>query len=309
MGPTASGKTALAVELVQCLPFEIISVDSALVYRGLDIGTAKPDKATRQLAPHRLIDIIDPTDSYSAGRFRMDALREIAAIQAQGKIPLLVGGTMLYFRALEQGLAKLPSADPDIRAQLAAQLAVKGSEGLHARLAQVDAVAAARIHRHDTQRIQRALEVYALTGKPLTELCAISDDEILPFRLMKLVVAPMNRQWLHQQIARRFQSMLEQGFIGEVECLRARGDLTLEHASMRTVGYRQVWQYLDGNLDYAAMVERGIIATRQLAKRQLTWLRADSELVWLDSASPHLLAQVFARLADKGFYTNAPDCL
>jgi tRNA dimethylallyltransferase len=301
MGPTASGKTSLAVALVQRLPFEIISVDSALVYRGMDIGTAKPDRATQHRAPHRLIDIVDPVDSYSAGRFRVDALHEIADIQAQAKIPLLVGGTMLYFRALEQGLAKLPSADPAIRAELAAELATGGSEALHARLAHVDAAAAARIHCHDTQRIQRALEVYALTGRSLTELCAVSDDELLPFRLIKLVIAPIDRQLLHQRIEQRFQAILEQGFVAEVQRLRARGDLTLEHPSMRTVGYRQVWRYLDGDLDYAAMVERGIVATRQLAKRQLTWLRSESALEWFDSTSPHLLARVLARLAEKGF--------
>ena len=309
MGPTASGKTALAVELVRRLPFEIISVDSAQVYREMDIGTAKPDVETRRIAPHRLVDIRDPAEAYSAGQFRADALREIAAIQAAGHIPLLVGGTMLYFRALERGLAELPTADPALRARLAAERAEQGGAALHARLARLDPAAAARIHPADSQRIQRALEVYELTGRPLTELCAVSRNESLPFRIVKWIVAPANRQVLHERIKQRFQLMLAQGFVAEVERLRRRGDLNPDAPSMRAVGYRQVWAYLDGRLDETAMVERGIIATRQYAKRQLTWLRAEAGAVWLDGDENRRLDQAITRLREQGFFWNVPECL
>ena len=309
MGPTASGKTALAVELVRRLPFEIISVDSAQVYREMDIGTAKPDAETRRIAPHRLVDIRDPAEAYSAGQFRTDALREIATIQAAGHVPLLVGGTMLYFRALERGLAELPTADPALRARLAAERAEQGGAALHARLARLDPAAAARIHPADSQRIQRALEVYELTGRPLTELCAVSRNESLPFRIVKWIVAPANRQVLHERIKQRFQLMLAQGFVAEVECLRRRGDLNPDAPSMRAVGYRQVWAYLDGRLDETAMVERGIIATRQYAKRQLTWLRAEAGAVWLDGDENRRLDQAITRLREQGFFRNVPECL
>ncbi|MFZ1641744.1 MAG: tRNA (adenosine(37)-N6)-dimethylallyltransferase MiaA [Candidatus Contendobacter sp.] len=309
MGPTASGKTALAVELVRRLPFEIVSVDSALVYREMDIGTAKPDWETRRIAPHRLVDILDPAEAYSAGQFRTDALRAIAAIQAVGHVPLLVGGTMLYFRALERGLAELPSADPAIRARLAAELAEQGSAVLHARLAWLDPAAAARIHPHDPQRIQRALEVHELTGRSLTELCAHPRNESLPFRIVKLIVAPADRRALHERIERRFRMMLEQGFVAEVERLRARGDLGADKPAMRAVGYRQVWAYLDGALDRAAMAERGIVATRQFAKRQLTWLRAESKASWLDVNENRRLDQTIAHLREQGFFPNMPECL
>ncbi|KAB2926794.1 MAG: tRNA (adenosine(37)-N6)-dimethylallyltransferase MiaA [Candidatus Contendobacter sp.] len=309
MGPTASGKTALAVELVQRLPFEIVSVDSALVYREMDIGTAKPDPETCRIAPHRLVNILDPAEAYSAGQFRADARREIAAIQAAGHVPLLVGGAMLYFRALERGLAELPSADPALRARLTAELAEQGGVALHARLARLDPAAAARIHPHDPQRIQRALEVYELTGRPLTELCAQSRNESLPFRTVKLIVAPADRRALHERIERRFGMMLEQGFVAEVERLRARGDLDPDLPSMRAVGYRQVWAHLDGKLDYAAMVERGIVATRQFAKRQLTWLRAESQAAWLDSNDSRLLDRAIARLREQGVFPNMSKCL
>ncbi|MDQ5908008.1 MAG: tRNA dimethylallyltransferase [Pseudomonadota bacterium] len=302
MGPTASGKTALAVELAQRWPFEIISVDSALVYRGMNIGTAKPDAETQRIAPHRLIDILDPAEAYSAGQFRSDALREIAEIQAAGGWPLLVGGTMLYFRALERGLAELPSADSTVRARLAAAIAEQGSAALHDRLAQIDPTAAARIHPHDTQRIQRALEVYELTGQSLTELCHHSHNELLPFRMIKQIVAPADRSLLHERIEQRFRAMLEQGFIAEVEHLRARGDLDLNKPAMRAVGYRQAWEYLEGMLDYPAMVERGIVTTRQFAKRQLTWLRAESGAFWLDSAAPGLLDRLIVGLRETGFF-------
>ncbi|MCP5197493.1 MAG: tRNA (adenosine(37)-N6)-dimethylallyltransferase MiaA [Gammaproteobacteria bacterium] len=304
MGPTASGKTALAMELVQRWPLEIVSVDSALVYRGMDIGTAKPNAEAQHIAPHRLIDILDPTETYSAGRFRSDALHEIAAIHTAGRIPLLVGGTMLYFRALEQGLATLPSADLALRARLAVELAEYGCASLHTRLARVDPVAAARIHPHDIQRIQRALEVYELTGQPLTELCRRSHNELLPFRPIKLVVTPIDRLVLRERIDQRFRAMLEQGFVAEVERLRAREDLDLNKPAMRAVGYRQVWEYLDGVLDYPVMIDRGIAATRQLAKRQLTWLRSETDAFWLDSIEPQLLERVVARLNETGFFRN-----
>lgn len=309
MGPTASGKTALAVALTQHLPFKIVSVDSALVYRGMDIGTAKPDADTLHLAPHRLIDILDPAEAYSAGRFRADALSEIAAIQAGGHYPLLVGGTMLYFRALERGLAELPVADPAIRVRLNAELAEYGSTVLHARLALCDPAAAARIHVHDSQRIQRALEVYELTGRSLTELCAQSCDELLPFRVVKLILVPMERQILHERIESRFRSMLEQGFVAEVERLRARGDLDLAKPSMRAVGYRQAWEYLEGRLDHEEMAERAIAATRQFAKRQLTWLRAESGASWLNGSQPQLLEQSLAELRIHGFFPKNTSCL
>ena len=309
MGPTASGKTALAVELVKRLPFQIISVDSALVYRGMDIGTAKPDAETRRLAPHRLIDILDPTQAYSAGQFRIDALREIAAIQAAGQSPLLVGGTMLYFRALERGLAELPTADPAVRARLAAEFAQQGSPALHARLVRRDPAAAARIHPHDQQRIQRALEVCELAGRSLTELCAYPHNEPLPFRIVKLIVAPMDRQVLHQRIEQRFGIMLDQGLIAEVAKLRARGDLHPDLPAIRAVGYRQVWAHLDGKLTYAAMVERAIIATRQCAKRQLTWLRTESGALWLDSLADDLLECTMAYLHQHRFFPKTPERL
>jgi len=306
MGPTASGKTALAVELVQRLPLQIVSVDSALVYRGMTIGTAKPDARTLQIAPHRLIDFLDPCQAYSAGQFRHDALREIAAIQAMGRIPLLVGGTLLYFRALERGLAELPTADPALRARLAAEFAAQGSPALHARLAQLDPVAAARIHPHDWQRIQRALEVGELAGRSLTELCNLSPNETLPFRIVKLIVAPMDRQILHQRIAQRFRVMLDQGLIAEVAALRARDDLHPDLPAMRAVGYRQVWAYLDGKVDEATMVERAIIATRQFAKRQLTWLRAESGGFWLNSLEDRLLERAMAGLDEHRFFPKTP---
>lgn len=309
MGPTASGKTALAVELVRRLPFEIVSVDSALVYREMDIGTAKPDAETRRLAPHRLVDILDPTETYSAGRFRTDALREIADIRAMGRIPLLVGGTLLYFRALERGLAELPPADPAVRARLALEMAERGSASLHARLVRLDPAAAARIHPRDPQRIQRALEVYELADRSLTELCTFPRDELLPFRTVKLIVAPAERQVLRERVERRFREMLEQGFVAEVERLRARGDLDSNKPSMRAVGYRQIWSYLDGELNYAAMVERGIAATRQFAKRQLTWLRAETRVAWLDSTDCRLFARVVTTLHEHGFFPNVPDRL
>ena len=298
MGPTASGKTRLAVELVQRFPFEIVSVDSALVYRGMDIGTAKPDAETLRIAPHRLIDFLDPSESYSAARFREDCLREMEQIRSAGRLPLLVGGTMLYFRALERGLSPLPGADRAVRAQLDAQWRELGPEASHARLAEVDPQAAARIHRNDPQRIQRALEVYELSGRPLSEHFAERDPAMRPVRLLKLVVAPQDRALLHERIARRFEQMLDQGLVAEVERLYRRGDLHPQLPALRAVGYRQVWQYLTGELDYAQMRERAVIATRQYAKRQLTWLRSEPDAVWLDSESPALPGTVCELIRD-----------
>ncbi len=291
MGPTASGKTDLALELVQRLPCDIISVDSALVYRGMDIGTAKPGPDILQAAPHRLIDICDPTEPYSAARFRADALREMDAIFRNGRIPLLVGGTMLYYSALQHGLSKLPEADPAIRTALEAEAARTGWAQLHRRLAQIDPAAAARIHHNDPQRIQRALEVYELTGQTLTALQEGSREPALPYRLIKLARAPRERAVLHRRIARRFHRMIEQGFEEEVRRLLARQEITPRLPSMRSVGYRQMLAYLSGNLSHEQMVEQGIIATRQLAKRQLTWLRRERDLHWLDDEAGDLCSQ------------------
>ena len=345
MGPTASGKTALALELVSRFPSELISVDSTQVYRGLDIGSAKPGPEILARAPHRLIDILDPTEAYSAARFRADALREMAAISAQGRVPLLVGGTGLYFRALTQGLSPLPAADAAIRARLEAEAAALGWAELHRRLARVDPAAAARIHPNDPQRIQRALEVFEVTGRPMSELQrrvdagrgiglglrATTDTgtgasigpgavsgagtgtrtrvgtgagmgagfavdsapgaalgcEPLPYRVLKLVRLPRERAVLGERIHQRFQSMLAQGFEAEVRHLWARGDLTPDLPALRSVGYRQMLNYLLGASSYTEAIERGVIATRQLAKRQMTWLRAEADCHYLfDDEAP-----------------------
>lgn len=298
MGPTASGKTDLAVSLVERLPFEIVSVDSALVYRGMDIGTAKPDADTLARAPHRLLDIIDPAETYSVSRFREDALREMAEITAAGRIPLLVGGTMLYFRALEQGLSRLPAADAATRARIEAEAAKWGWTALHDRLADVDPIAAARIHPNDPQRLSRALEVYELSGRPMSELWLEMNQQAFPYRLIKMAVAPADRAELHERIGRRFRLMLEQGLVDEVEALYRRGDLGPELPSIRCVGYRQVWQYLDGELSYDEMSYRGIVATRQLAKRQFTWLRSEKRLKWFATFENRLLEKVLKFLDD-----------
>lgn len=278
MGPTASGKTAVAVDLVQQFPLEIISVDSALVYRGMDIGTAKPDAALLRVAPHRLIDIRDPADKYSAAEFRSDALAAMEDIRAQGRIPLLAGGTFLYFRALQQGLSGMPAADPEIRARLDAELQAGGLQQLHARLAQVDPEAAARIHATDPQRIQRALEVYEATGQPLSAWHAQGRAGSFPWRVLKLALLPEDRDVLHARIEARFQAMLDAGFIDEVRGLYEREDLHRELPAMRAVGYRQVWAWLAGETSHEEMETRAIIATRQYAKRQLTWLRGEAEI-------------------------------
>ncbi|MBC2654824.1 tRNA (adenosine(37)-N6)-dimethylallyltransferase MiaA [Pseudomonas sp. MSSRFD41] len=293
MGPTAAGKTDLAIELTKVLPCELISVDSALVYRGMDIGTAKPSKELLAQFPHRLIDILDPAESYSAADFRTDALAAMADITARGKIPLLVGGTMLYYKALLEGLADMPPADPRIRAELEEEAARLGWQALHEQLAVVDPESAARIHPNDPQRLTRALEVYRASGLTMTAHrqrqlaqsteAGASGHGQLPYTVANLAIAPANRQVLHQRIAQRFTQMLEQGFIDEVVALRSRSDLHAGLPSIRAVGYRQVWDHLDGKLTFAEMQERGIIATRQLAKRQFTWLRSWSGLQWLDS--------------------------
>ncbi len=277
MGPTASGKTAAALKLAEHFPCEIISVDSALVYRQMDIGTAKPSAAELAAVPHHLIDIIDPLESYSVAQFRIDTLRLIEEIRQRGKHPLLVGGTMMYFNALKKGLDDLPGANPELRAELDAEAARDGIQALHARLATVDPQTAARLAPTDSQRIQRALEIYQLTGQAMSALLAQQSAPELPFELLAVSLEPDDRAALHQRIALRFELMLKHGFLDEVQRLRARGDLHLELPSIRCVGYRQAWEHIDGAYDYTSMVERGIIATRQLAKRQITWLRAMPE--------------------------------
>ncbi|WP_394230425.1 tRNA (adenosine(37)-N6)-dimethylallyltransferase MiaA [Shewanella colwelliana] len=291
MGPTASGKTALAIELVEQHNCEIISVDSALIYRGMDIGSAKPNSEELERAPHRLIDIRDPSESYSAADFRQDALNEIASIIDAGKTPLLVGGTMLYFKALLEGLSPLPAANESIRAQIALEAERDGWDVLHLQLQQIDPVSAARIHPNDPQRLSRALEVYRISGKSLTQLTEVK-SEALPYSVVQFGISPKDRKVLHLSIEERFKLMLNQGFIEEVERLKARGDLHLDLPSMRCVGYRQVWQYLNGDYDYDTMVEKSIVATRQLAKRQLTWLRGWPELNWLESGDETNLARL-----------------
>ena len=291
MGPTASGKTALGVALAQALDTEIISVDSALVYRGMDIGTAKPTLAERGGVPHHLIDILDPSESFSTGQFRDRALALMADITARGKRPLLVGGTMLYFSALTQGLAQLPAADPEIRQRLDEDLQQLGKEVLHARLAEVDPQAAARIHVNDPQRVQRALEVYEISGRPLSSFFEADQPVEHPYRFIKLIVAPEQRKTLHDKIAERFDLMLQQGFLEEVRALWQRGDLNESMPSIRCVGYRQAWSYLNGEYDLATMRDKAIVATRQLAKRQFTWLRKEQEAQQLVSGSAGLLEQ------------------
>ena len=286
MGPTASGKTDLAIQLRQQLPVEVISVDSALIYRGMDIGTAKPSKAELALVPHRLIDICDPAESYSAANFRTDALREMQEISAQGKIPLLVGGTMLYYKALLEGLSPLPSADEKVRSEIEAKAALIGWGGLHQELSKIDPISAQRINPNDSQRINRALEVFYLTGKTLTELTA-QKGEALPYDILQFAIAPEQREVLHLRIEQRFHKMIELGFQQEVEKLCRRPDLNENLPSIRCVGYRQMWEYLRGDYDHDEMVFRGICATRQLAKRQITWLRGwTSPIQWLDSLQP-----------------------
>ncbi|QQC62475.1 tRNA (adenosine(37)-N6)-dimethylallyltransferase MiaA [Paraburkholderia ginsengisoli] len=295
LGPTASGKTAAALALAARRPVEIISVDSALVYREMDIGTAKPTAEERAVAPHHLIDIVDPTDVYSAAQFRADTLRLTADIHARGRLPLLVGGTTLYYKALTQGLNDLPSADADVRATLDADAAREGWPAMHARLAAVDPVTAARLALNDSQRIQRALEVFMLSGQAMSALLAAptrQDEAAAAWRFVPIALEPSDRSILHARIEQRFDAMLAGGFIDEVVKLRERGDLLPEMPSMRCVGYRQVWEYLDGAVDYSTMRDKGIFATRQLCKRQLTWLRSMTERVVVDCCDPHATARV-----------------
>lgn len=297
LGPTASGKTAAALALAARKPVEIISLDSALVYRQMDIGTAKPTPAELASVPHHLIDIIDPLDSYSAAQFVADAERLIDEIRSRGHTPLIVGGTMLYYKALTQGLNDLPQADATVRAALDALAAERGWPALHAMLAEVDPVTAARLAPNDAQRIQRALEIYRLSGQPMSALLARQADArtftgAADPRYRVIALEPSDRAVLHARIADRFDAMLAGGLIDEVQRLRARGDLHLGLPSMRCVGYRQVWEYLDGDCDAATMRERGIAATRQLCKRQLTWLRSTPERISVDALAPDYVAQV-----------------
>ncbi|WP_027211744.1 tRNA (adenosine(37)-N6)-dimethylallyltransferase MiaA [Burkholderia sp. WSM2232] len=295
LGPTASGKTAAALALAARHPVEIVSVDSALVYRDMDIGTAKPSAEERAVAPHHLIDIVDPADAYSAAQFRADALRLSAEISARGRLPLLVGGTMLYYKALTQGLNDLPAADATVRAQLDADAARDGWPALHARLAAVDPATAARLAPNDSQRIQRALEVFLLTGEPMSALLAAparTDEAAAQWHFVPIALEPSERSVLHARIEQRFDAMLANGFVDEVVQLRARGDLSPDMPSMRCVGYRQVWEYLDGVVDYSTMRDKGVFATRQLCKRQLTWLRGMNERVVVDCCDPQATARV-----------------
>lgn len=301
MGPTASGKTALSLFLADNLPIEIVSVDSALVYKGLDIGSSKPEIGVLEKYPHYLIDIRSPADTYSAAQFRQDSLRLITDITKRGKIPLLVGGTMLYFRALIRGLSNMPGADEAVRQSLLKYAEIHGADALYHRLCDVDPIAALKIHRNDPQRIQRALEVYDISGKPISQWWTEQTSQELPFKLIKLAVSTRERSLLHKRIETRFDEMLQNGLVSEVRALRERGDLDLDKPSMRAVGYRQVWQYLEGEYSYETMREKGIVATRQLAKRQLTWLRSEPDLQWFysDIESPddevlHFLQSNFA---------------
>ncbi len=309
MGPTASGKTELAMHLYDRFPCELVSVDSVLVYRGMDIGSAKPDAQTLERYPHHLIDILDPAEAYSAARFCEDVAPLLADITARGRIPLLVGGTMLYFKAMAGGLAQMPSADPAVRAKIATMAQAQGWDAVHAELARVDPVAAARIHPNDPQRIQRAYEVFLVSGITLTQMHAQQGAEKalgqrpeaanLPYTMRYMAVAPQDRSVLHERIAERFVLMMKQGLIPEVEALRNRGDLHSAMPSIRAVGYRQVWDFLDGKLSKAEMVDRGIIATRQLAKRQFTWLRGwPAEIDWLDSLDPKRFEQALKALQE-----------
>ena len=298
MGPTASGKTAAALAIAQQLPCEIISVDSALIYRGMDIGTAKPSADELAAVPHHLIDIRDPSEAYSVMQFREDALRLIRDIQARGKLPLLVGGTMLYFKGLRDGLDELPQADLALRAQLDMEALRHGTPALHARLKELDPVTADRLQPNDAQRVQRALEIIALTGKPMSALLSRSQSAPLPFDLVSFALEPSDRAVLHERIARRFDQMLnsQPGLLDEVRALKARPDLHPGLPSMRCVGYRQAWEYLDGQITAAELREKGIAATRQLAKRQLTWLRSMKDRIVVDCLAERPAELVMGRL-------------
>jgi len=297
MGPTGAGKTDIAVELAARRDCDIISVDSALVYRDMNIGTAKPDREVLAQAPHRLIDLCDPSETYSAARFRTDACAEIDEILARGHTPLLVGGTMLYFRALANGLSTLPTADASLRQALESQAQTQGWAAMHQRLLAVDPLAGQRIHPNDPQRILRALEVFEMTGTPLSALQGRTQP--LPYRIIRLVVAPAERAVLHQRIERRFHAMMARGFLAEVERLYRRSDLHTDLPSMRAVGYRQLWAHLAGEIPLETAVQQGITATRQLAKRQLTWLRSEPEgTKWFDGDDKNMLDNILKTLDD-----------
>lgn len=300
MGPTAAGKTDAAIALHETLGHELISVDSAMVYRGMDIGSAKPSAAELARAPHRLIDLRDPADPYSAADFREDALREMRQISAAGKVPLLVGGTMLYFKRLVEGVANLPAADPLIRERLAAMQAEQGLAALYRELASVDPVSAARIHPNDPQRLMRALEVFHASGRPMSELWAEQETETFPWRVLSIALSPLDRSVLHRRIAQRFDAMLDEGLIDEVAALTKRKDIHAGLPSMKSVGYRQVWEYLNGEYDRDELVSRGVIATRQLAKRQLTWLRSWPALRWIDTQQPDALDKLLKFVRESG---------
>ncbi len=305
MGPTASGKTSLAVELVKHLPLEIVSVDSAMVYRGMDIGTAKPTREVLEIAPHRLIDICDPTESYSAGRFRRDAMTAIEEIRENNRIPILVGGTGLYFRSLEQGFSDLPSTDPALRTRLTQMMRERGSPALHAELSRVDPVSAERLHPNDSQRIQRALEVYEITKTPLSVFIAEGRLGALPHKVIKLALAPSDRRIIRERTRQRFIRMLDNGLVDEVRGFFEQENMHEGLTSMRMVGYRQVWSYLADCLSYSEMQERAVIATRQLAKRQFTWLRAEDNTTWFDSSRPDIAQVVIEFLRNSPAFSSS----
>jgi tRNA dimethylallyltransferase len=301
MGPTGAGKSELAIRLASRFPFEIISVDSAQVYRGMDIGTAKPDRETRLAVPHHLIDIRDPVMNYSAGEFVRDARQAMEEVWQRGRQPLLVGGTMLYFHALTLGLAELPEADVRVRADIDAQAATTGWAAVHRELERVDPAAAARIHVNDPQRIQRALEVYRVTGEPITRLQQNRMSAFADVKSLEIAIAPLDRAVLHDRVEARFRAMLEAGFLAEVQSLRERSDLSAEHPSMRAVGYRQVWRYLAGQCGMDEAKEQAVAATRQLAKRQLTWLRRRENVNWFDSMRPDVATMIIGALSEAEF--------
>ena len=299
MGPTATGKTDIAAKLFKRFPIELISVDSALVYRGMDIGTAKPSREFQKNVPHRLIDICEPDETYSAARFRDDAMLAIDEIHSNNRFPLLVGGTGLYFRALESGISDLPDADAEVRQRLESEANEIGWQAMHDRLAEIDPVSADRIHPNDPQRIQRALEIYEISGRSMTDHYDDGDASSFPFELIKIILNPGDRSKLHERIEHRFIKMLEEGLVDEVRAFHANDQFSGSLPAMRMVGYRQVWNYLDGETDYEGMVEKGIIATRQLAKRQMTWLRKEENGIWLDSDESGLVDKIQGILAEK----------
>ena len=299
MGPTATGKTDIAVELFRRLPIELISVDSAMVYRGMDIGTAKPSKVLLKKVPHRLIDVCEPDETYSAARFRREALQAIDEIHANQRVPLLVGGSGLYFRSLESGISDLPDADEKVRQQLESVANELGWEAMHKRLAGIDPVAADRIHPNDPQRIQRALEIYEISGRNMTDHFKDETSRPLPFEVIKIILNPEDRIMLHERIKTRFLKMLDEGFVEEVRTFYGNDRFCGTLSAMRMVGYRQIWDYLDGKMDYGQMVEKGIIATRQLAKRQMTWLRKEENAIFFDCGESELVDKIQGILGQK----------